>query len=256
MKYVADLHVHTTASGHAYSTVLENAQAAKDKELQLIAITDHGPAMPGGPHPYHFSNLRSLPPVIAGVRVLRGVEANIIDADGNLDLRERYLKGLDIVLAGFHRDCLAPGSVEENTRIMLKAMASGLVDIIVHPGNPAFPLDFTQVARGAARHKVLLEINNSSLGGIVRRGSRDNCLALARAVAVAGGAVSLGSDAHFCGKVGELEGAGALAEKAGLTPAQIVNTSLAAIDGFLVGRGRRPVAAAPPGKGTGCAPPG
>ena len=162
MKLVADFHVHTIASGHAYSTVLENARAASQRGLQLIAITDHGPAMPGGPHPFHFSNLRSLPETIFGVRVLRGAEVNIIDADGNIDLRDRYLKHLDIVLAGFHRDCIQPGSVEENTGVMIRTMASGLVDIIVHPGNPVFPIDPRQVAKAAFEHNVLLEINNVS----------------------------------------------------------------------------------------------
>ncbi|MDD4658678.1 MAG: phosphatase [Eubacteriales bacterium] len=239
MKLVADFHVHTIASGHAYSTVLENAEAAKAKGLELIAITDHGPAMPGGPHPFHFSNLRALPPVIAGVRVLRGAEVNIIDTDGNIDLRGRYLKHLDIVLAGFHRDCIEPGSAEENTRTLIRTMASGLVDIIVHPGNPVFAVNLRQVAEAAAEHNLLLEINNVSLGGIIRRGSRDNCLALAGFVAKLGGKVSLGSDSHFCSRVGELAGAAELAEKAGLKPAQVVNTSLEAIDKFLVLRGRR-----------------
>jgi len=239
MKLVADFHIHTIASGHAYSTVLENAQAAKAKGLQLIAITDHGPAMPGGPHPFHFSNLRALPPEIMGVRILRGAEANIIDADGNIDLRGRYLKHLDIVLAGFHLDCIEPGSVEENTRTLIKAMAGGQVDIIVHPGNPVFPIDNQQAAKAAAQHNVLMEINNVSLGGVVRRGSRDNCLALAGSVARAGGKVSLGSDSHFCSTVGELAEAARLAEKAGLGPDQIVNTSLEAIDMFLILRGRQ-----------------
>lgn len=239
MKLVADFHVHTIASGHAYSTVLENAEAAKAKGLQLIAITDHGPAMPGGPHPFHFSNLRALPPVISDVRVLRGAEANIIDADGNIDLRGRYLKHLDIVLAGFHRDCIEPGSTEENTRTLIKTMASGLADIIVHPGNPVFPVNLQQIAKAAAQHNVLLEINNVSLGGIIRRGSRDNCLALAGFVAQFGGKVSLGSDSHFCSSVGELAGAAGLAEKAGLEAAHVVNTSMAAIDNFLILRGRR-----------------
>ncbi len=239
MKLVADFHVHTIASGHAYSTLLENARAASQRGLQLIAITDHGPAMPGGPHPFHFSNLRSLPETIFGVRVLRGAEVNIIDADGNIDLRDRYLKHLDIVLAGFHRDCIQPGSVEENTGVMIRTMASGLVDIIVHPGNPVFPIDPRQVAKAAFAHNVLLEINNVSLGGVIRRGSKDNCLALASNIALLGGKVCFGSDSHFCSSVGELTGAARLAAQAGLRPDQVVNTSLEAIDRFLISRGRR-----------------
>ena len=88
MKIVADLHIHTVSSGHAYSTVMENVRAAADKGLEMIAITDHGPAMPGGPHEYHFGNMQVLPDELFGVRILKGVEANVIDRAGNLDLSE------------------------------------------------------------------------------------------------------------------------------------------------------------------------
>src|SRR5512146_3220126 len=54
LKIVADMHTHTIASGHAYSTVNELAHAAAAKGLAAMAITDHGPALPGGPHLYHF----------------------------------------------------------------------------------------------------------------------------------------------------------------------------------------------------------
>lgn len=239
MKPVADLHVHTVASGHAYSTIKENVEVAREKQLELIAITDHGPAMPNGPHLYHFSNMQILPAAIDGVRVLRGIEANIIDAVGSIDISDRYLKYLDIVLAGFHRDCLAPASAEDNTRTLIGAIASGRVDIVVHPGNPVFPIDPVRVAAAAVSHGVLLEINNASLGGVVRRGSRNNCLPLAQAVAKAGGRVALGSDSHYCADVGELDRALALAKSAGLGPDRIINTSLAALNEFLVARGRR-----------------
>lgn len=239
MKLVADLHVHTIASGHAYSTIRENVEAAKAKGLQLIAITDHGPALPGAPHPLHFGNLRALPPVISGVRVLRGAEVNIIDPDGNIDLRGRFIKHLDIVLAGFHQDCIEPGSAEDNTRTLIKAMANGQIDVIVHPGNPVFPVNLQLVAEAAAQHNVLLEINNVSLGGIIRKGSARNCLALARNVARLGSKVCMGSDSHFSSSVGELAEAVQLAQQAGLEADQIVNTSLEAIDAFLRLRGRQ-----------------
>lgn len=42
-----DLHTHTIASGHAFGTIWENARAAKDKGISVLAITDHGPSVPG-----------------------------------------------------------------------------------------------------------------------------------------------------------------------------------------------------------------
>ena len=57
MKFLTDLHIHTVASGHAYSTIEEIARAAGEKGLEIIAITDHTAGMPGGAHDFHFQNL-------------------------------------------------------------------------------------------------------------------------------------------------------------------------------------------------------
>ena len=75
MRLLADLHTHTLASGHAYSTLTENAQAARLKGLELIAITDHGPTVPQGAHPWYFWNLKAAPVGArrrAGAQGLRG----------------------------------------------------------------------------------------------------------------------------------------------------------------------------------------
>ena len=124
MKMEADLHIHTTASGHGYSTIKEIVEAAGEKGLKTIAITDHGLKMPGAPHWYHFTNLISLPRVIQGVEVLRGVEANILDSEGNIDMPEAVISEyLDIVLAGFHDGTGYAGStLEENTEAMVAAI--------------------------------------------------------------------------------------------------------------------------------------
>ena len=124
MRILMDLHTHTVASGHAYSTIMENAKAAAEKGLEGIAMTDHGPAMPGGAHLYHFWNLTALPQQIAGVRVLRGVEANIIDSRGGLDVPADILDRLDIVLAGLHGGCIRSGTTADNTRAMLAGSGS------------------------------------------------------------------------------------------------------------------------------------
>ena len=77
MHIVADLHTHTIASTHAYSTVYEMVRCAKAKGLIAIGITDHGPDMKDGPHEWHFSNLNIIPREIDGVAVIRGIEFNI-----------------------------------------------------------------------------------------------------------------------------------------------------------------------------------
>ncbi|VTR17656.1 Probable phosphatase YcdX [Serratia fonticola] len=60
--YPVDLHMHTVASTHAYSTLHDYIAEAKHKGIKLFAITDHGPDMADAPHYWHFMNMRVWPP--------------------------------------------------------------------------------------------------------------------------------------------------------------------------------------------------
>lgn len=228
----ADLHVHTIASGHAYSTITEIAAEAARRGLRLVGMTDHGPALPGGPHPYHFMALRFVPPFLCGVRILRGIEANILD-NNQLDLHDDQLSQLDLVLAGFHPGCGYTGrSEQENTRTLMAVMEKPQVNIICHPGNPDFPLDYRSIARHAAATGTALEINNSSFGAS-RIGSTENCRRLARYCAEFGTLVAIGSDAHIAAGVGEFHQALEEAAQAGIQEAQIVNLTMNSTLAFL-----------------------
>lgn len=235
MRLVADLHTHTVASGHAYSTLHENLQAAKARGLEMMAMTDHGPTIPGGPHIYHFGNLRVLPDEFDGIKILRGVEANIVDREGSLDLPAHYLNKLDIVLAGLHWVCSPEGDVDQNTRAVVRAMQNPFVDAIVHPGNPEFLADPERMVEASLRFGVALEVNNSSFL-TARRGSKDNCQRIAKLAAEAGSLLIVGSDAHWHEYVGRLDLAFELILEAGVKPEQVLNTSVDKIQEYLAGR--------------------
>ena len=237
MKLLADLHIHTLASGHAYSTIMEIVEAAAAKGMEMVAITDHGPAMPGGPHEYYFGNLRVLPPEVKGVKVLRGVEANLLDENGTLDLRDVYLEKLDLVLAGFHNVCMDPLCRRRNTQAMVNALKNPYVDILVHPGNPEFPIDMQEVVRVVRETGKALEINNSSF--LVRRGSYEPCREIARLAQQAGATVSISSDAHVAADVGELSRALAVALDAGISEENILNLNAKRVDAFLARRQKK-----------------
>ncbi len=102
IRYPVDIHSHTLASTHAYSSIHDYIAAARAKGIQLFATTDHGPEMADAPHFWHFINLRVLPRMVDGVGILRGIEANIQNVFGEIDCNERMHAGLDIVLAGLH----------------------------------------------------------------------------------------------------------------------------------------------------------
>ena len=230
MKIAIDTHTHSTASGHAYSTVDELALGARKRRLQGFVLTDHGPAMPGGPYRYYFSNLRVIPHHIEGVLFFRGVEANIIDGDGNIDLDPEYLRGLDLIMAGFHEICFVPRNREENTRTLIRALQNPWVDGVSHPGNPAFPIDLEAAALAAAEQGKFLEINNSSFR--VRPGSEENCCALARLCAKHRCLVSCGSDAHYRDDVGNFSKARQVIIEAGIPPELVINSTVGRFRAF------------------------
>lgn len=234
----ADLHVHTIASGHGFSTVREICAEAALKGIEMVGVTDHGPAMPGGPHLYNFTNLIVMPRVLSGVKVLRSAECNILDTDGTLDLPDRVLGILDVVHAGLHPGCGYEGkSVEDNTRALLSVIESGKVDILVHPGNPLFPHDYGTVVESAASKGMLVEINNASFT-VVRRGSEGNCRKVLEAARRVGARICVGSDAHDASLVGTFGRAMELIDEAGIDVNHIMNRSTESVTEFLRDRGK------------------
>lgn len=241
MKLRADLHIHTVASGHAFSTVQEVAQTAAARGLELIAITDHGPALPGGAHPYHFWNLRVLPEKMFGVRFLKGAEVNIIDSEGNVDLDTELLQFLDLVLVGLHPRCGYEGKTkEENTKVLIGAIKNPYVDVLVHPGNLKYPFDIEKVVKSAQEYGVLLELNNSSyLSSTSRKGSYELDLEIARTLCQHNLEIIIGSDAHIASAVGQFSAALDLAQEVGIGEDLILNTSPDKVFSFLEKRKKK-----------------
>jgi len=238
MRIEVDSHTHTIASGHAYSTLAENVAAAADRGIKLVAITDHGPAMPGAPHFWFFKNMRVLPRIMQGVGVLRGVEANIINSNGEIDIDSELQQQMDIVLGSLHEPVISPTKKSVHTDAVIKAMASGKIDVFAHGGNPAFPIYFDEVAKAASHYKVLVEINNSSFT-TSRPGSKKNCAALAEAVGRQGGFLTFGSDAHIAGKVGVFAECLAFVEAIGFPKEQILCLSGREFLNFLMAKNKK-----------------
>jgi len=241
IKLEADLHVHTVASGHAYSTVEEITKEAAGKGLKMIGITDHGPALPGGAHRYHFWNLRIIPEELNGIRILKGIEANIVNANGELDLAEDYLAPLELVHAGFHPNCgYDSASVTQNTDALIRAMDNPLLDFIVHPGNAKFPIDPETLVEASVEKGIALEINNSSF---LPTSSRDFAYEydsrIAELIRKKRSHVIISSDAHIYTQVGVFEQAIELAAKAGIIEEQIVNASAQRVQDYLASRRAR-----------------
>lgn len=198
MEIKLDVHTHTIASGHAFSTLQEMAQAAADKKLQILGITEHAPGIPGTCAPIYFRNLHVVPRRMYGVELLLGAELNILDYQGTVDLGEAYFPMLDIKIAGIHSLCYTPGTPDENTSAMIGAIRNPHVNIISHPGDGTALLHFEPIVQAAKTYHTLLEINNSSLNPVRKkekaRANNLQILSLCKQYEVP---VILGSDAHI-----------------------------------------------------------
>ena len=195
MQIIADLHTHTLSATHAFNTLDEMAAKAAALGYAALAITDHGPAMPDAPHMWHFANQTALPPVLHGVAMMYGAEANVMDTNGGLDFAQSRLRALDWVVASIHSPCV-PGLLtrKEANRIWLAVAENPYVDCIGHSEQENYRYDYDLVTKAFARNHKVVELNGNSFN--VRRDGIPNMRALLRACLANGCHISVDSDAH------------------------------------------------------------
>lgn len=203
MNIKCDLHSHTIASEHAYSTLQEMVTSASEKGLEMLAITDHGSSVQGAPGLFYFNNLKILPDEMFGVRILKGIEANIMDFEGKLDMPNEVLCRLDLVIASLHDAVIEPGTIEENTGAVIGALKNPFVDILGHADNPQFPLNYDQVFETAKQYGKAIELNNKSV--YIRKGSEKNIPTLIKMAMKYSVPLTCSSDAHISFEVGVFE---------------------------------------------------
>ncbi|MFI3170946.1 MAG: phosphatase [Eubacteriales bacterium] len=237
MRFVLDTHAHTLVSGHAYNTIKEMAFTAKEKDLEAIALTEHAPNLPWAPGLYYFDNLKVVPREMFGVKLLLGVELNILDEFGTVDLPESVYSELDIVIASIHipDDCYGISrGISKNTQAYLKTIEKPGINIIGHPDDIRFPVDYDMIVAAAKEHHVLLELNNSSINPDgVRKGSRENQIKLIETCKKYKADVSLGSDAHVDIDLANFKRTELLLETYDFPEELIVNTSLEKLLGYV-----------------------
>lgn len=224
MKIIADTHTHTISSTHAFSTIEEMIAAAARKRLYAIALTDHGYAMPGAPGKWFFESLGAIPSTYNGVRVLKGVEANVINLDGELDMSDRVLSGLEWVVASIHGAlCKGKATVESCTNAYLRLAENPYVKVIGHSGTPQYKYDYERVIPVFAEKGKLVEINNNTFYS--RKASCANCMEIAKICKKVGAPVVVNSDAHFSARVGVCDEAFAMLREIDFPEELVINSS-------------------------------
>lgn len=234
---IADMHTHTIASSHAYGTLKEMVDAAAERGLYAIAVTDHGPRMEDAPHPWHFDNMTALPHEINGVRVLRGMEANILNASGETDLIDITKERMEWVVASFHPPVAGLDLTEEEcTNAWLQVIKNPYIDMMGHSGDPRFRYDYERVIREAAHSGTVVEINNASFK--VRKGCEENCRTIARLCKKYGAYISVDSDAHAPWSVAVLPNALKLLKEVDFPRELIINSDIHQLQNYLENRKR------------------
>jgi DNA polymerase (family 10) len=163
-----DLHMHTTETDGSNS-IREMAEAAFDRGLKYIAITDHSKnlAMTNGMDDRralaHVKRIREVDAEMAGrIRVLAGVEVDIL-GEGELDLADETLAEMDIVVASVHSRFDQP--VEQMTERILRAIENPNVRILGHPTGrkvlkrDAYAVHMDTILKRAAELGVAVEHN-------------------------------------------------------------------------------------------------
>ena len=237
MNLVVDTHTHTVSSGHSYSTIQENAKEAAANGIKMINMADHAPGMIGAPCLYHFSNMRVIPEYIYGVRIIKGVELNILNYQGEVDLPVSYMKRLELCLASFHDICIAPSTVEDHTNAAIAVLKNPFIDILAHAGNPQFQLDYEKVVLAAKEHNKLIEINNHSFEA--RAGSDKNCYEIATLCKKHGVRMVTGSDAHISFSIGKFDKVKELLSKADIPEYLVLTSSCEKMESYLEERQKR-----------------
>lgn len=189
MKLTADYHIHSTYSknNHGKSTIEEIVKTSVELGLKEIAITDHGPS--------HFlygikknkiveakNKVVEMREKYPQIKILFGVEANILNLNGDIDLNDDLLKACDIILCGYHLGVLFSSfndfwnfygmnfigkfnknikekQIEKNTKAIVGALNKYKINILTHPGDK-IPVNIDKIARAAEKNDTILEISN------------------------------------------------------------------------------------------------
>ena len=220
-----DLHMHTTATD-GRADIETMARAARDLGHQYIAITDHSQAlaMANGLDERaalaHAARIREVNDRLDGITVLAGIECDI-RADGTMDLADDCLAQLDVVVASVHSAFTQEPA--QMTERILRALDCPWVDILAHPTGrlllrrEGYHYDMERVFASAAERGVAIEINSQ----VDRLDLRDTQARLARDRGVR---LIIDSDAHSPAALRNQRWGVAVARRAWLTAADVLNT--------------------------------
>lgn len=239
LNLTADYHTHTTYS-HGKGSVADNAKVASQKNLEILAITDHAINHPligvsRRKYPVIRKDIEQVQKQYDNMQILMGIEANIIGMSGKIDVSEKDISSLDIVLAGFHLTAYqerfsdyfnlvwngvskmlcssSSGQIRRNTIAFINAIKRNKIDILTHIG---FRLDvnYKEISKACADYGTYVELSSR------HKSPNDQTIEM---VLDGGANFVINSDAHKSEHVGNCEFAVNLATKYEISLDRIAN---------------------------------
>ena len=237
MKIYGDYHTHTLHS-HGKGSIEDNCKKAVEAGLKEIAITDHGFSHVlyrvkrdklFGDIKREIEEVRKKFPEI---KILLGIEANLMGLDGTVDLEEEDIEKLDIIVCGVHkflrntrfRDEIffflpnlcgfsTKKMITKNTDAYIKMIEKYPIDIISHL-NLGIRSNVKEIAKAAKHFGTYIELNGKKIV------LTDEEIMI---IANEGAEFILNSDAHSAERVGDFSVCIERAEKVGVPKEQIAN---------------------------------
>ena len=237
MHFIADMHTHTVASTHAYSTVTENAAEAERKGIKLLAVTDHCVAMPDAPHEWHFLNLRALPRKLGNVFIIRGVEANLVDFDGNIDVTNEMYSCFDWIIASYHKPVCTPGTMSQHTNSYIKALENPRINCLGHTDSRNYPYDVREVCIACREYGKAMELNVSRICEIEKSSAQESLKFyrnMLNICAEEGTNIVVSSDSHFWNTIGEFDIAARLIKETKFPPELVLSLDERRMKDFII----------------------
>jgi putative hydrolase len=225
IQFEIDTHIHTIVSGHSWSSLTDYIYQAKRIGMKGFCLTEHGPAMPNGPPEFTAHTQLMIPNYYDSIYIFKGLEADIIDFQGKLDVRNSYLKKLDFCIASMHTDCIKSGTSQQTSDIYAAVLSNPNVDMIGHPDDPRSPCNLEDLVLETKKYNKLIEINNSSLTPH-RKDCRRNVYELAQLCKIHDVRICVSSDAHWHTMMGSFDPAKELLDELNFPVELIINLTL------------------------------
>ena len=220
--FETDLHAHSLFSACGLHSIIEILTAAKQKGIKAQAITDHGPYLGRKISSPFFERLKEP---VNGITLLKGMECNIIDENGNIDTVTDYLPWYDVLLLGLHNFIGTDNSPQYYSRLIIKAIKKNpYIDIIVHPNASRYLTDYNMLTKAALETGIAIELNNSKLR--YGKATERETIKLIESCKETGCLVAVSTDAHAINEVGNFDAIGQLLEKTNFPKEKIINRSL------------------------------